>query len=167
MNYVRPRPVNSIVGCLLLQRRVMILTLSLIILALTTNGISGVPQARKSTKVSQDFSYPDTPHSIEYTKPVLARSLSGRIYIPFQLPVKKKEPVARALVERMTDDWKTRLDATLSDEQGYFRFANVKEGSYHLKVSKPGYASLKLVVVVSSKSKGLLGLPLVACCVMS
>ncbi len=56
--------------------------------------------------------------------------------------------VPSALVERMTPNWRARLDATLTDSEGRFSFPGLSEGHYFVKVSKPGFDTVLVRVIV-------------------
>src|SRR6267142_4998770 len=65
-----------------------------------------------------------------------AKSLAG-VVDPSDFPL---EPV---LVERMTRDYKTRVDATLTDERGRFHF-RIGPGTYHLRFRFRGFDDYEL-----------------------
>ena len=129
--------------------------------------VKGLAQRNSSRPVPEGFSYPETLQSTEFVRPVFARSLSGSVHTPFLLPVRHKLPVSEALVERMSAEWHTRLEARLSDSKGRFVFSGLASGTYYLRITKPGYSTLKVRVILKKKSKGVLELPLVFCCVLS
>jgi hypothetical protein len=100
--------------------------------------------------VPKDFSYPEASATVEVEKPYSAKSLSGIVELPSggELP--------DVLVERVSSDWNTRLDAIFSDSEGRFRFPHLPRGTYYLKLSKSGFSTLRVKVLVGKKSKAKL-----------
>jgi hypothetical protein len=140
----------------------------LLLLAIFVTTWMEVSVAQKpESSVPVGFSYPDTPQSIEFVQPFLTKSLSGRVQLHALRSGSVDMPVQKAIVERMSADWSTRLEATFSNSKGDFSFSGSLKGTNYLRVSKPGYATLKLKVIVTKRAPAKLDLPMAVCCVMS
>ncbi len=61
-------------------------------------------------------------------------------------------PIEHVLVERMTPDFKTRIDARLTDSAGRFRFRRMSTGMYHLRFRYRAFDDYLVSVQVSSKA---------------
>jgi hypothetical protein len=62
-------------------------------------------------------------------------------------------PLQFVLVERMTSDFKLRIEATLTDQNGNFRFRHVPAGTYHLRFRFRGFHDYDIPVILSPKAK--------------
>jgi hypothetical protein len=62
-------------------------------------------------------------------------------------------PIQFVLVERMSSDFKRRIEATLTDEKGSFRFPHVHGGNQYLRFRFRGFNDYEVPVIVSPKSK--------------
>jgi len=62
-------------------------------------------------------------------------------------------PLQFVLVERMTLDFKRRIDATLTDEKGNFRFRHMPGGTYYLRFRFRGFHDYDIPVILSPKAK--------------
>lgn len=69
-------------------------------------------------------------------------------------------PMQKALVERVTPDFRTRLDAQFTDSNGYFRFTGLPAGKYFLRVSMYGMGMVYVRVIIGRKYKTQLKLAL-------
>jgi hypothetical protein len=107
---------------------------------------------KKGEEVPKDFSYPDSPKRTELKDPIRAKSLAGTIADAAGFPI------PRVLVERVSPDWKTRLDATFTDSEGSFAFVKAPIGRHYLKLSMNGFDTLLVKVIASKKSKAKLKL---------
>ena len=74
--------------------------------------------------------------------------------------VQNGDALADALVERVSADWKNRLDAAFTDREGRFDLSSLPDGKYFLRVSKSGFSTLKVKVRLKRKEKSLLDLEL-------
>ncbi|HEX6732134.1 MAG TPA: carboxypeptidase-like regulatory domain-containing protein [Pyrinomonadaceae bacterium] len=83
-----------------------------------------------------------------------ARSLAGVVRAP------NGEALADVLVERVSADWKNRIDATFTDPEGRFVLSTLTDERYFLKVSKSGFCTLRVKVRVKKKAKSLMELAL-------
>lgn len=68
------------------------------------------------------------------------------------------EPVKDMLIECYASGWSKPVASTTSDASGLFSLPGLPEGTYNLKASKPGWATIKVVVNVTRKSKNFLDL---------
>jgi Carboxypeptidase regulatory-like domain len=101
-------------------------------------------------QVPTDFSYPEASATVEVEKPYSAKSLFGIVEVP------NGGGLSNVLVERVSSDWNTRLDAVFSDSDGRFSFRNLPRGTYYLKLSKSGFSTLRVRVILRKKSKSQL-----------
>jgi hypothetical protein len=107
---------------------------------------------RKPTPVPKEFSYPESPSTTKFETPMSARALSGTV------TESSGSKIAKALVEIVSENGKTRLDARLTDDHGSFFFGKAVPGKHYLKVSIPGFDTLLVTVIVDKKSKATLRL---------
>jgi hypothetical protein len=142
-------PVNSSVRCLVnlmkLNSRVLLL-LGLLLLPGEANLFANLKFQQRS--VPKDFSYPEASETVEIESS--AKSLSGIVKSP------NGDVLSDVLVERVGSDWKNRLDATLTNSKGKFALSNLPEGKYYLKVSKSGFSTLLVKVILKKKAKSRL-----------
>jgi Carboxypeptidase regulatory-like domain len=62
-------------------------------------------------------------------------------------------PIQFVLVERMSSDFKRRIEATLTDEKGSFRFRHAHGGNHYLRFRFRGFNDYEIPVIVSPKAK--------------
>ncbi len=104
----------------------------------------------KSTKeydVPKEFNYPESPEIIEFEKPFVFKALNGTITDNVGFPIPK------VLVELVKADWKSRIKATLTDEQGKFILDESSPGINYIKISKDGFNTIFVKIIVDKKSK--------------
>lgn len=77
-------------------------------------------------RIPSDYEYPAGWVSAEH-QPLETTSLSGIVVGPGGAPMQ------HVLVERMSPDFKTRLDAKLTDSQGRFHFRTPRNGTFYLR----------------------------------
>ena len=134
---------------ILMIRRLRLPALAAAALCLAVAGTSA-----QQRSVPKDFSYPEGSQSVQIE--INGGALSGIVTDPNggRLP--------DVLVERMGANWTNRNGAVFTDSCGRFRFSRVGNGAYYLKLSKPGFSTLKVKVRLrnGSKSKLHLRLPL-------
>ncbi len=71
--------------------------------------------------------------AISYDHVFKARTLAGTVKVEFGAPVKGVK------VEECTEDWKTVLSSTVTDENGHFSFAEKPgRGLHYLRLLSPG-----------------------------
>jgi len=71
-------------------------------------------------------------------------------------------PIEHVLVERATSDFKTRIDASLTDSAGRFHFRWMHSGRYYLRIRYRGFDDYLISVHVSPKADtNFLKIPLV------
>lgn len=92
---------------------------------------------------------------VELDRPVHVRSLSGAVRIP-----DGGGEIPGALVERVGPDWSTRLEATLTDSEGRFSFKRAPKGISFLQISKPGFNTVRVKVVIGARGKAKLEIEL-------
>src|SRR5262249_6492772 len=104
--------------------------------------------------VPRDFSYPAGSQTVQIE--IKAGGLSGIVTDP------NGGALPDVLVEHMGANWTNRSAAVFTDSRGRFRFSRVQNGTYYLKLSKPGFSDLKVMILLTngSKSKLHLNLPL-------
>jgi hypothetical protein len=127
-------------------------TLILVFVVIISTGFGekkGFAQDLKPKKVPPGFSYPVTGPTGEYPRPFVVRWLSGKITGPEGLGL------PQVLVERMSADWKTRLDAVFTDESGNFRFAKSTCGRYPIRLSLSGYGPVEVTLLVKRSAKSI------------
>jgi Carboxypeptidase regulatory-like domain len=79
----------------------------------------------------------------EEHSPVRSESLSGTVEDA------SGAPRGFVLVERTSPDFKTRLDATLTDSRGQFRLRSARSGNFYLRFRLRGFNDYLLLVEVS------------------
>ena len=130
-----------------MKRRSLII---LLLLALTANLFAQGPIQQR--KVPKDFSYPEASEIVQVD--LTSRSLGGVVRVP------NGEDLADALVERVSSDWKNRLDATFTDSEGRFKLSSLPDGNYFLRVSKSGFCTLRIKLRLKRKAKSEMDLEL-------
>jgi hypothetical protein len=93
---------------------------------------TGVMLASCQRRIPAEYEYPQGWITEEH-RSLTAGSLSGVAADP------SGAPVQYALVERMTPDFKTRLDATLTDKGGRFHFRGAHKGTFYLRFRYRGF----------------------------
>jgi hypothetical protein len=93
------------------------------------------------------FEYPPSRTIIVIKKPLDASSLSGSVSDPTGCPVEK------VLVEIVDERDKRRVDARLTNQKGTFLFPKERKGRYVLRLSKPGFDTMLVTVVVQKGSE--------------
>jgi hypothetical protein len=73
----------------------------------------------------------ESPQIIEVERPIYARATSGTVVDP------SGSGITKALVEIVTENRKTRLAATFTNDEGAFSFPHAVAGKHYLKVSMP------------------------------
>jgi hypothetical protein len=132
----------------------------LLVLALTLNiyhfraGQAGPVNGKTERGVPPGFAYPESPIKVELKDPIRTKLLGGTITDADGFLL------SDVLVERVGEDWATRLDAGFTDSDGVFRLAKVLTGTHFLKLSKPGYDTLLVRVVTTKKARHRLKLRL-------
>jgi hypothetical protein len=98
---------------------------------------------------SGGFIAPESVNQLRAGRPpdevIKSKSLSGTISYP------GGAGMPDALVEKLEDNWGRRVEAILTDSKGYFKFTGSAPGIYFLKVSKPGFDSVRFKVEVTTK----------------
>ena len=93
-------------------------------------------------RIPTEYEYPPGWISAEHP-PGSARALNGFVTDPSGAPIKD------VLVERMTSDFKTRLEARLTDGAGRFGFRWTHTGTYYLRFRYLGFNDYLIPVQVS------------------
>jgi hypothetical protein len=106
-------------------------------------------------KIPPEFEY--SPGYIMQEHPaVTVQSLRGRVTDA------RGAPIEHVLVERTTSDYKTRMDASLTDSAGRFHFRMMHSNTYYLRFRYRGFDDFLISVQVSPNAdKGSLEIPLV------
>ncbi len=104
--------------------------------------------------VPPGFSYPERGETVMIKDVLLVHQAVGRV------TDQVGAPVVEALVELRIPKQAGRFDAQFTDKDGRFRFS-VQEGRrYDLRVTKPGFTPLELVIDVSDKGRARVDLVL-------
>jgi hypothetical protein len=90
--------------------------------------------------------------AIRIQKPFHASSLSGIVVD------QTGSEIPEVLVERLSLDKNSLQDGRVTDAGGLFRFSGITQGKYSLKLSKPGWSTMYVTVVIDKKAKGKLKL---------
>ena len=107
---------------------------------------------KNGREVPKDFSYPESPSTTRVEVPMFAKSLSGFVAAP------SGSKIPKALVEIVSEDWKTRLGAIFTDSEGSFLSARAPIGKHYLKISMPGFDTLLITVITTKRSHARLKL---------
>jgi len=102
-------------------------------------------QGQRNKRAPENFKYPESPNIFQVDKVIKSKSLSGTISYP------GGAGMPDALVEKLESNWGRRVEAILTDSKGYFIFTGVAPEIYFLKVSKPGFDSVRFKVEVTTK----------------
>jgi hypothetical protein len=105
-------------------------------------------------QVAKDFSYPESPETIKNEVPYEAESLTGKVVDITDTGLGK------VLVERLGSGWGKRLAATFTNSNGSFSLPCDSNKTQYLKLSKPGFNTLLIKVVVKKKTKSRLNVKL-------
>jgi hypothetical protein len=90
--------------------------------------------------------------AIKIQKPFDASSLSGTVVDQIG------RGVPGILVERLNLDKNRTQDEIVTDAKGLFSFSRTTQGKHSLKLSKPGWSTMYITVVIDKKAKGKLEL---------
>ena len=121
----------------------------LLLIAVTTTYAGRKAQDRP---VPKDFSYPESSETIVVA--ASTKSLSGIVISP------SGNALQDVLVEQVDLNWKNRLAATFTDSGGRFAMSNLPEGKYYLKISKSGFCTLRVKVLLRHRARPQLQLEL-------
>ena len=93
--------------------------------------------------------------AIEFEKPIRARSLSGVVVdnAGHRMP--------GVLIERLGPDRKNAQDKTVADGNGLFVFSGRLKGKQLLRLTKDGWSTLYVSVIVDTKTKSDLQLAMI------
>lgn len=123
----------------------------ILILSLVASGFLNGPlhlcQDKVKVQVPQDFAYPEAMAEVLLETPIVAGSLSGKVFNW------NGDELEKVLVERVTPDWRTRIDATFTDSEGCFYLPSPPSGRYYLRFSLPGWGTVLAKIKVSKKTK--------------
>jgi len=132
----------------------------LLILALILSGYqlreghTAATGGKSQRPVPPGFAYPESPNSVELRPTMRAKLLVGAVTDADGFPI------ADVLVERTGAEWRARLDAAFTNSEGVFRLRRAPTGTHLLKLSKPGYDTLLVRVLVTTRAKHRLKLRL-------
>jgi hypothetical protein len=105
-------------------------------------------------QVAKGFSYPEARETIKADAPHAVKSLTGKVVDSSNMGMEK------VLVERLSNNWGKRLDATFTNSNGRFFLPSSSPSIQYLKLSKPGFDTLLIRVRIRKRSKATLGLAL-------
>jgi hypothetical protein len=98
-------------------------------------------------RIPPEYEYPQGWITNSEKEHAVVRSLSGVVEDG------SGAPIQFVLVERMSSDFKQRIEATLTDEKGSFRFRHAHTGNHYLRFRFRGFNDYELPVIVSPKAK--------------
>jgi hypothetical protein len=90
--------------------------------------------------------------AIEIQKPFHASSLSGIVVD------QTGREIPEVVVERLSLDKNSVQAGRVTDAKGLFSFSGITQGKHSLKLSKPGWSTMYVTVVIDKKAKGKLKL---------
>jgi hypothetical protein len=90
--------------------------------------------------------------AIKIQKPLHASSLSGIVVD------RTGSEIPGVLVERLSLDGNSAQEGIVTDAKGIFIFSQITKGRHSLKLSKPGWSTMYIRVVIDKKAKGKLEL---------
>jgi hypothetical protein len=123
----------------------------LIVITVAVNLTASAAWAQRRP-VPKDFSYPAGSQTIQIE--IKTGALSGIVTDP------NGGALSDVLVEQMGANWTNRSAAAFTNSRGRFRFTRLPNGAYYLKLSKPGFSDLKVMVHLTNGSKPKLHLKL-------
>ena len=118
-------------------------------------GAAFAQQKVTERQAPKDFTYPEASVTVEIEDAFSARSLAGTVEVP-----EGGGKLPDVLVERVNSDWDKRLEAVFTDPEGRFSFPKLPRGTYYLKLSKSGFSSMRIKVVLNKRSQARLKLDL-------
>ena len=125
-----------------------------LILCTLVSSVFGEPRNHNQSKVPKDFRYPESQETVQVRVPIESKSLAGRVVDSASFGLEK------VLVERLSAGWRRRQNAMFTDSEGAFVFRKQGIGRYYLRLSKPGFKTLLVRVLVTNKSQSSLRLVL-------
>jgi 5-hydroxyisourate hydrolase-like protein (transthyretin family) len=84
--------------------------------------------------------------TVEIEKPQLAKTVAGVVNDP------SGAPLPDVTVEERSDDWKTVLRSTQTDERGRFHFSRTAKAVYYLEFSRPGFNRVRIRLQIQKKA---------------
>jgi len=88
--------------------------------------------------------------AIKIQKPFRASSLSGIVVD------RTGSEIPGVLVERLSLDENSAQEGIVTDPKGLFIFPQITQGKHSLKLTKPGWSTMYIRVVIDKKAKGKL-----------
>lgn len=98
-------------------------------------------------RIPQEYGYPQGWITVLEKDSGVVQSLSGVV------DDGSGAPIQFVLIERMTPDFKRRIDATLTDQKGSFRFRHVHGGTHYLRFRFRGFNDYEIPVIITPKAK--------------
>src|SRR4051812_24187272 len=83
---------------------------------------------------------------VEIEKPQLAKTVAGVVNDP------SGAALPDATVEERSDDWKTILRSTQTDERGRFHFSRSAKTVYYLEFSRSGFDRVRIRLEIRNKA---------------
>jgi len=87
---------------------------------------------------------------VEIEKPQVAKTVAGVVNDPSGAAA-----LPDVTVEERSDDWKTALRSTQTDERGRFHFSRGAKTVYYLEFSRSGFNWLRIKLQIQKKAKRL------------
>jgi hypothetical protein len=125
-----------------------------LLLCLVASSVLCQQRSHNQTEVPKDFRYPEAPETVHIDAPVESISLDGKVVGPDGFSLEQ------VLVEHLHTGWRRRRSAKFTDSEGNFVFTKHSSGNYYLRLSKPGFKTLLVKVLVTKKSRSPLQLTL-------
>jgi hypothetical protein len=95
----------------------------------------------------KDFTYPPSRTVVVVPDHFVVDSLDGTVVDPTGSAMRD------VLVEIVKGDRNTRVDARLTSKEGMFAFVKIRAGKHTLRLSKPGFDTLIVTVLVKKGAK--------------
>jgi hypothetical protein len=98
-------------------------------------------------RIPPEYEYPQGWITNSEDDPAVVQSLSGMVKDG------SGSPIHFVLVERMSADFKRRIEATLTDKEGRFRFRHAHAGNHYLRFRFRRFNDYEIPVIVSPIAK--------------
>ena len=115
-----------------------------------SNNVVACKRQAERPRINKDFSYPKSFDTLKYETPYPAKSLAGIVTDSNEAVLEK------VLVERLRPDWQDRIEATFTHSDGAFSFSRHSKGIQFLRLSKPGFNTILVKVVIKRRLKSQL-----------
>ena len=125
-----------------------------LLICITASSALGGARRYDQSRVPKGFHYPESQETIQVDAPIKSKSLAGRVVDPAGFGLDK------VLVEHVGAGWRHRRSARFTDSEGLFVFSTHSSGGHYLRLSKPGFKTLLVKVLITKNSQSQLRLAL-------